>query len=231
MTGTISPNLPEGGEPRGTADGKVKSSLITLRNAINATLNSSNKLEGAEIAEGTVPATALAGAARLGTWYTPTVIATEETRENTSYGKLGTADEVANVVLPTNGLILVGYQAMIKASAAAGKAAIFVGTNQLKIANTGANAAPEVQNAATAEFGKWWPLSSSSKGLVTTKGTEYTGDVTTGQILGTGGSEGATGFCTIFAAAGTYAVSVQFSSSSGNVKVKNRKLWVATLGY
>ncbi len=55
-------------------------------------------------------------------------------------------------------------------------------------------------------------------------GTEsYLGDVTTGQIVGarTYGAR----FLTIFAAAGTYKVSVQFKVATGKVTVKERKLW------
>jgi surface-anchored protein len=33
------------------------------------------------------------------------------------------------------------------------------------------------------------------------------------------------GVCWIFAAAGTYKITVQFKASSGNVKVKERNLW------
>ena len=35
----------------------------------------------------------------------------------------------------------------------------------------------------------------------------------------------------VFAAAGTYDISVQFKASSGSVTVKNRKLWVWTMGF
>jgi hypothetical protein len=89
-------------------------------------------------------------------------------------------------------------------------------------------------------------------------GATFSGDVTTGQTVGVfsaqipppapsspgnesnaielNGSPGSgynipTGICSVFAAAGTYAVSVQFLASSGTVTVKNRRLWVWTQGF
>jgi hypothetical protein len=67
----------------------------------------------------------------------------------------------------------------------------------------------------------------------------YGGDATTGQVVGAGNGSvsyqnevRATtsnlmmgGPCYIFAAAGTYVVSIQFKSTSGTVTVKGRKLW------
>lgn len=45
------------------------------------------------------------------------------------------------------------------------------------------------------------------------------------------GSANQFGFVVLFAAAGTYDVSVQFKSSSGTVTAKERKLWVWTMGF
>jgi hypothetical protein len=98
------------------------------------------------------------------------------------------------------------------------------------------------------------PLFTAAGGLFSvTAGGAYSADVTTGQIAGfstnagtgvdnmaqelgggsvtyTGGRVGA-GPLYVFAAAGTYTVSVQFKSSSGSVTAKVRKLWVSTIGY
>jgi hypothetical protein len=67
-------------------------------------------------------------------------------------------------------------------------------------------------------------LTSHIAGLVSVAGTGNTTEVTTGQVVGVVGSWG--GFAVVFAAAGTYDVSVQFKSSVGSVTVKNRHLWV-----
>src|SRR5690349_10367695 len=86
------------------------------------------------------------------TWHTPKVIATEESRESTSFGTLTTADEIKSVVLPENGLLVVGYSAIVKSSvSAAGRAAIFVGSNQLKT-GTGSGP-PSAEQAATVGTG------------------------------------------------------------------------------
>ena len=61
-------------------------------------------------------------------------------------------------------------------------------------------------------------------------GVAYASDVTTGQIVNVGGSASG-GVVTVFAAAGTYDVSVQFLAVAGSVTVKERKLWVWVQGF
>lgn len=46
MTGSLSPTLPTVGQPNSTEDAKVKSSLETLRDGLNAVLNSDNTVMG-----------------------------------------------------------------------------------------------------------------------------------------------------------------------------------------
>jgi len=183
------------------------------------------------------------------------IIATEQVRTNTAYGTLTTADSVS-IALPTDGLIVVGYQATWKESVmGASRAALFLGANQVQVmgAATTGGSAPRTQEAllGTSNAGQEYALCTCAAGLVglVSSATGFTGDATTGQILGSVaaagsikmqiGSDGiaftapsfAAGPCLIFAAAGTYTVSVQFKSSSGSVTVKNRKLWIYTLGF
>lgn len=170
-----------------------------------------------------------------------TIISTEEARTNATYDVLTTADRVSNVVLPTDGLIFVAYQAMWQeTNVGAARAAIFIGTNQLRYAN-GTTATTNLQETTSAgnATNQYHPLSSTSQGLVAVGAggsSAYGGDVTTGQVVGmttdaTGGSPFQGGPCSIFAAAGTYTISVQFKASAGTVTVKNRKLWVWTMGF
>lgn len=158
------------------------------------------------------------------TWYTPKVIATEESRTNTSFGTLTTADEIKSVVLAENGLILISYTAIIKSSVSgAGGVAIFIGSNQLK--SPGIVAAPEVQEASTTGTSSTMFISRGG-GLVNLEaGTSY---VTTGMTLGAAGTS--SGLCPVFAAAGTYDISVKYKATSGSVTAKERKLWVETRG-
>jgi len=176
------------------------------------------------------------------------IIATEEARTNVAYGTLTTPDRVSSIVLPSDGLICVAYQATWKSSVVdVGSAAIFLGANQLQGAALNA-AAPNVQEATTqnANANVFIPLASYPGGLqgrvnTISASTNYTSDVSTGQILGgfrlsaegngIAASEWLGGPCYIFAAAGTYDVSVQFKASSGSVTAKNRKLWVWTIGF
>jgi hypothetical protein len=67
--------------------------------------------------------------------------------------------------------------------------------------------------------------------LVERRGGAYTGDVTTGQLLGRNLAATLMGLAVVFAAAGTYDVSIQFKSASGSVTAKERKLWVEAVSF
>lgn len=166
------------------------------------------------------------------------IIATEQTTTSTTYTTLTTPDRVQNIVLPTDGLLCVAFQGMWKESVVStARAAIFVGATQLKIANDRTNAVPIVQEAALGVANQYKALSTTASGLNGAAGdaTGYTGDVTTGQVVGVAinasSSTVASGPCYIHAAAGTYTVSVQFKVSSGTFTAKERKLWVWTQGF
>lgn len=171
------------------------------------------------------------------------VITSSESRSNAAYGLLSTPDQVANVVVPANGLVVVAYQAVWQESVnGAARAAIFVGANQLKFAGDRTNAAPVVQETSLSAGagGVDKPLVAYAGGLngIAGDATVYGGDVTTGQICGasvanaanSGGTNGL-GVCRLFVAAGTYTISVQFKASSGSVTARNRTLLVWTEGF
>lgn len=145
------------------------------------------------------------------------IIATEQSRSNAAYGTLTTPDQVS-VVLPTDGLINIAYSAMVKASMATTiNMALFIGADQLKFDNN--EAAPVVQQAQFGGTG-WRHARTVANGIEA--GAEgYAGDVTTGQVITP---------VTVFAAAGTYAVSVQWKGN-GNMTAKNRSLRVWTTGF
>lgn len=206
----------------------VEANDVALREVINGELDNENLkseagITGGKLAEATVEPKKLTAAAKPLTWYTPKVIATEETRESTSFGTLTTADKIENVVLPENGLIVIGYTALVKASVAlAGRAAVFIGSNQLKLTGTATE--------ATFDTGAFSRLATNGAGLFDKAST--TAFATTGEVLGPLNSETAPGGpLYVWAAAGTYTISVQFKSTSGSITAKERKLWVWTLGY
>lgn len=239
MSGTL--EIPGIGEKNTTADPKLKTGLETFNNLLegsnkipgtslaaaaaisNAQL--AGEIEGAKIKNETIKREDLAPESKPVTWYAPKIIATEETRENVAYGTLTTKDEIASVILPENGLIVIGYQANVKSSvASAGRLAIFIGANQIKVVGT---TVPVVQEGGTGGGG-FTQASTSANGLtVAGEGTSF---VTTGQVLASSLAQGG-GFCYVYAAAGTYNISVQYKASSGNVTAKERKLWVYTLGF
>lgn len=158
-----------------------------------------------------------------------TNIATEQSRENAAFGTLTTPDEVT-VELQENGLIVVGYQAIWKRSASLSTVEATIALNgiQVKRAEADGTAAGVLAELNGTE-NIFVPLSSNSGGLNTVNpDSGYTGNSTTGQLLGIGTTGGK---CAIFAAAGTYKVSIQFRSTSGTVTVKNRQLWVKAEAY
>jgi hypothetical protein len=187
------------GEKNSTGDPKI----VALVKLFNERLNSENQLGNTL------------------RWYTPTVIATEQTRENTAFGALTTPDEVQNVILPENGLILVSYIAHVTATVnIKSSAAIFLGTNQIKSTN-------QKQETTFAAPGTR-TLYTTGGGLNNASSNEEA-FATTGEVVSSAGSLGGP-FCGIFAAAGKYNVSIQYKALEGKVTAKERKLWVATLG-
>lgn len=156
------------------------------------------------------------------TWYTPKAIATEESRTNTAFGTLTTADEIKSVVVPENGLMLIGYTARAKATGSAtGRLALFLGANQLKATSLSKQ---EVSTSITPET--LLRFTTSGGGLVS---SDDGADGSTGQIVGST-TAGDGGFVVVSAAAASYDISVQFKATSGSVTAKERKLWVAVFG-
>jgi hypothetical protein len=163
------------------------------------------------------------------------IIPTQEDRTNPAYGTMTTADRVQSLVLPTNGLIVVAFQAIWADLGGAGSpsAAIFVGANQLKVITPGG--APAVQEATITTGNDEHALNTSPRGLVT-RGIGAAGSttvVTTGTVAagGSAGGAGDGGLTLIEAAAGTYDISVQFKHPDSTVRVRERKLWVWTIGF
>lgn len=243
------PNRPPGtGVPRSIA------SILADFDAVLSALNTydGGNISAGTIAS---DALSTAAKARLGLSDAGTVrsgksiIATSEARTNVAYGTLTTPDSVANLVLPQDGLIGVLFQATWQESVQnAARAAICLGANPVQISAPGAPSTPSARINSTTP-NRDTPLFTTSAGLASAgnPALAYGADVTTGQIVGyaTASTSDALmrlgnsdipsaaaselfvgGPCYIFAAAGTYTVSVQFQSSSGTVTVKNRKLWV-----
>lgn len=230
--GTVSlPYTLTAGQPENV--NQLMDNLTTLRDAINGNLDATNLASGAvDVAELATTLAGYLGVSQSGTVRRgKSIIATEESRTNTAYGKLTTPDQASSIVLPTDGLLGIAYQAMWKESVSgASKAAIFIGANQLKVASASAPVVQEAGNSGVVNV--YAPLGTAVFGLGSgaASGAGYTGDVTTGQII-SGGLAVGSGVVYLAAAAGTYDVSVQFKSTSGSVTAKERKLWVWTMGF
>ena len=243
--GSISLQTPLVGQPNATEDPKVATDFTTLQTWANGNIDAIN-MSAALAQSATVNQSGqnVKGA---------TNIAASQNTNSTTYTTLGTPDQVS-VVMPSNGLFAIWYQATWQASAVGGgsigaaRAAIFIGGNQLRVPQSGA---PFLQAAVSPNtVNSNAPLATFPLGLIGTNAAGYTGDVTTGQaiaavdMLGTGTyvefagvaaslpvSILPAGLCFVQAAAGTYTVSVQFKTSSGTVTASNRKLWVQALSF
>lgn len=166
------------------------------------------------------------------------IIATSESRTNTVFGTLPTPDQVTGITLPASGLIEVLYQATWQESVSnAAQAAIMLnGVNVELIMNNGSVGFGAAFIGGSGGAGHKAPLSTFATGLQSAQasGTDSVVDVTTGQYIGnedqlTGIKNG--GPCYIFAAAGTYTVSIQFKASSGSVTVQQRRLYARAIAY
>jgi hypothetical protein len=183
----------------------------------------------------TDPVSALrAGITEHGAWGEgKSIIATAGARTNTAYGQLDNGpDIVEDVVIPDGALLFVAYQALVKSSAAAGSAAIFVGSSQAK--GTVEDGVPLVDIPETNIAGAYWSeLSTSPRGLISNASNTSDSSFTSGepQILAVG-SLASGGVCIIDPRqTGTFDVSIQFKAASGSVSAKERKLWVWTQAF
>lgn len=213
--------VPANGEPRATGEGKVATALQKLKEGLTGGLTNSNLSGAAGITRAN-----LAAESKPVTWYESKIIATEQSRESTSFGTLTTADEITGVVVPAGGIVVVRYKANVKSSVSgAGRVALFIGANQLKSNEIGGG--PLNQEAATTAT-TFHAFTSSIWGI-TGSSIESGADVTTGQSLAAGSNGGR---CEIHGLpAATYAISVQYKATSGTITAKERKLWVTVEGY
>lgn len=163
-----------------------------------------------------------------------TIIASAENTTSTTYTTLTTPDQVSNVVLPTDGLIYIWYTALwFDTVASAARAAIFIGANQLRAYSVGGGG-PIPQETVLDTANRTALFNTGTHGLDSgdTPIANLAAPVTTGQILGgTRTLDVRSGACVVYAAAGTYDISVQFKTSSGTLTASNRKLWVEAKGF
>lgn len=239
--GQISLQIPQLGQPVSSEDPKIASDLTTLQNVINGSIDASN------VTAGSLTTVTLAAAINQAAGLNDgsnvrrgkSIVATTESRTSTAYGLMTTPDRVQNIVMPASGLIVVAYQATWQESVAtAARAGLFLGSNQVRFAENDSTSTKIVETNLGGAANTDKPLSTFGAGLNGYAGGDtnaYPGDATTGQLVAMNGAVGGAvnlgGPCYIFAAAGVYDVSIQFKAGSGSVTVKNRKLWVWTLGF
>lgn len=137
------------------------------------------------------------------------IIATEETRTSASLAVLTTPDRVANIVTEADALLMVGYFAEWKTSAATAVAELWI---------DGLSRGNQASVSSTA----YTQLSTTPGGLLSGAAA---GGLTTGLVYPASGNDG--GFALVYAPAGTHTIEVRFATTGGaTVSVRNRKLWV-----
>lgn len=151
-------------------------------------------------------------------------IATAEATVSTSYVKLTTPDQVANVVVVANGYLKITYEALWL-GAATSRAALFIGANQLKAYNAATALPVQEASHSSAVFYEVLTTNPSSTppglgGGSASPAGDAAVPITTGQAFS------ATPIL-VRVAAGTYTISVQFKGTAiAATTVKNRVLIV-----
>src|SRR6185312_16248441 len=116
--GQISLNIPQVGLPDTTEDVKVANNFTTIQNAINGNVDATNL---------SATAAQAAGVNQSGqTVKGSAIIATSQSVTSTSFTTLPTPDQVTGLVLSSQGLITVWYQATWQESVANAAAAVIM---------------------------------------------------------------------------------------------------------
>jgi hypothetical protein len=150
------------------------------------------------------------------------IVAAEESLVTGAYGLMPTPDHVAGIVVPTDGLLIVNFRALVKQTVTTTNyVAIFIGSNQAKLpVGTGAPAVMET-TLGTDLNDYNWVYTSPSGGMAFLGGAGNASSVTTGMAAGQS--------VAFEVAAGTYDVSVQYKCTGlGVIFAKERKLRVWT---
>lgn len=199
----INPVMPTVGLPHATEDPKVRSALITIRNAINGGLDSANwepgSIEAVNIDDALAAALGINNGTNEGRDYA--TVATSESTTSASFTDLATAGPSITLTVPTNGFVNLYAEALITGPTTG---ASFVGIY-------------EATDHATPVI-----ILSQAQGV---SGTRYTSPGYAAGVTAVGG------FISIPATAGTRTYTLKYarvdlgSGASGNATFANRKLW------
>lgn len=173
------------------------------------------------------------------------IISAQQGEDHTGAGAftyLGTPDRVQNIVLPTDGLIFVLFQAEFRfgrdgiTGTPQSSVGLYLGSNLPGQADNVANAASSVvwRGTSNVAIGSalWSALSIGNRGVnVQAPSSGNYSHNANGQAVGDKTNGG--GPLALFAPAGTYEVGVKFDASATNasLQAKNRKLWVWTMEF
>lgn len=168
-------------------------------------------------------------------------VLTEETIASSSSNVLApTPDRIQNLVLPTDGLIFIVFRCLIKSNNAATviSAVPYLSSNRIAIPTDGTYPTDMTPNTNSTY---WSILQTHSGGFsiaptINTFGDSSFDNIATGEVLGLRDAYPTPevnrgGVLVVEAAAGTYDVSIKYTTSTNSGAVKQRKLWVWTQGF
>jgi hypothetical protein len=217
-----------------TASGaQVQNKLNALRDAWNGLVASGLAADDLSASAAELIGVSAGGVVRRGR----SVQATAGSRASVSYGALDNGpDEVARLVLPTDGLLCVSYRALVKESVwGAARVAVFVNGVQLLLSAANNSVPASAQECSVGALGGttgpnvtgvYRRVVAGDAGLAIA-GDGYAGDAT----FGSSASPLLTNHLECEMAAGTYTVGVQYKASSGTVTAQDRKLRVWALAF
>lgn len=177
------------------------------------------------------------------------IISAEQSITSTSASLAGTPDIIEDLVLPTDGLLMVGVHLQMRvtdgSSPGSGFTRLYLNENIVHIADGTILSVVKAELNTTDPNvdGLYKDVHSFGGGLHVAKGfsSNVVAPITTGQVIGgrksssfeTDDTVMVGGLLAIFAAAGTYDLSLRYGGPGfgGNVSVKNRKLWAWTMPF
>ena len=208
----------------------VWANLVAIRDKINGQIAAGNLADGAVGPDKITSALAdLIGGGPGGNRRGIAANPTQQTITSTTYASMPTPDRVSQIVVPADGILSVGFMAMVYESvASAARIAIHVNGVQLRAPDTVAGSV--VQEAPIGSAARWSLCYSPYWGLRTfVPTTGLTGLPTTPVVLAQSAVSGSGGFWVpIIMTPGTYDVEVKYKVSSGTLYAKERRLWVQT---
>lgn len=224
MTSVNLPNRPIGTDARSIA--AILANFDAVLAAVNGGIDGDNLAPSVARAVGVSDSSVVRRGSAL--------IAASESITNSSFATLATPDQVANIVVPTNGILLVSYWARVEKTAGASgdgcSVGVYLGNNPVRDIDGHSSAQMStgtVCSGSSANVAKVFTGTNPSVGygaLLNFQNSAVVDDTTNGHVIGM--------FVPIIVAPGTYTVNVKYQKiGSPTMAAANRRLYVEAKSY